>query len=329
MSREIFDTQKLLYEYLETRPEKTAKKIRGQVDKEELYAYERQINKPLVDMDAMEIADMLKAIMGGSSRKMNYSYRTYASLLSFFRGYFDWYIENFEVIKNPCNDKRIKGSNAEEILGESTEIFTKKHFSDVINKIRESQFEEYADYLEAIIRMFYEGFPESIDIVNLKKDDINHDKKTAVVRGREVQLSDRLYELLKRINSMEEIPAYRGSYKMISYRGSYMKFPTREKNKDQFSERPPANMGMNISRVINRDINSKLDININGRLLYLRGLYDFIVKKYGQDETNRLIMFGKNPGDAKKLMDVSEEYGIIEKNVTTLKMLLKQFIEKE
>ena len=65
MSRGKFDTRELLYEYLETRPESTAKKIRGQFDKQELYDYEKEINKPLVDMDAIEVAGMIKAIMVG------------------------------------------------------------------------------------------------------------------------------------------------------------------------------------------------------------------------------------------------------------------------
>lgn len=330
MSRGKFDTRELLYEYLETRPESTAKKIRGQFDKQELYDYEKEINKPLVDMDAIEVAGMIKAIMvGSSSPKKNFSYRTYTSLLSFFRDFFDWYIDNYEVIKNPCNDKRIKGSNAADLLGESDIIFTKEDLSDVITRISDyTSNGEYADYQEAIVRLFYEGFPESIDIVNLKEGDIDHKKKTAIVRGREIQLSDRLYELLKRINSMEEMPAYRGSYEMMSYRGSYFKFPTREKFKDIFDERNPEYWGMYISRVIGREVNSKLEKKINGRLLYLRGFYDFIVEKYGQEETDRLILSARVPEDTKKLMDAAEEYGVVEKNSTTMKEFLRQFVEK-
>jgi hypothetical protein len=54
------DTASLLDEYFTTRPETTAKKIRGQIDRPELYAYEKEIGKPLVDMEAQEIAEMIK-----------------------------------------------------------------------------------------------------------------------------------------------------------------------------------------------------------------------------------------------------------------------------
>ena len=174
--------------------------------------------------------------------------------------------------------------------------------------------------------MFYEGFPEAIDIVNLKEDDINHEKKTAIVKGREIQLSDRLYELLVKLNHMDEYPAHRGSYLLLSYRGSYFKFPTRAKFEKEFNDRPPEYWAGHISRLFNRDIKNKLDININARTLYLRGFYDYMVNKVGQEETDRLIMSIRNSDDSRKIMSLAEEYGVVEQNVTTLKKVLMPFV---
>ena len=101
-----------------------------------------------------------------------------------------------------------------------------------------------------------------------------------------------------------------------------------EKFNDIFDERNPEYSGMYISRVIGREVNSKLEKKINGRLLYLRGFYDFIVDKYGQEETDRLILSARVPEDTKKLMDAAEEYGVVEKNSTTMKEFLRQFVEK-
>ena len=328
MSMEKFNTHDLIDEYFKTRPETTVRKIRSQIDRQELYDYERKIDKPLVDMDAMEIAEMIKTFTNKSFSKKVYkvSFRTYDTILSFLRDFFNWYIDNYKVIKNPCNDKRIKGRNVLHMFADSTDVFTKDSMEEAIVQIRNSQIEEYADYQEAIIRMFYEGFPESIDIVNLKEGDVNKEKKTAIVRGREIQLSDRLYELLHKINMMETYPAYRGDYLMMSYRGSYFKYPTREKFKNEFNERPPEYWASYISRVFNRDIKIKLDININARTLSLRGFYDYVVENYGQEETDRMIMSVRSPEDAKKLMAAADQYGIQEQNVTTLKKLLMQFV---
>lgn len=322
------DTASLLDEYFTTRPETTAKKIRGQIDRPELYAYEKEIGKPLVDMESQEIAEMIKTFSNKSFSNKVYkmSYRTYDTLLSILRDFFNWYIDNYEVIKNPCNDKKIKGRNVVALFADDVKIFDKDAMEEAIERIRNDQIEEYADYQEAIIRMFYEGFPEAIDIVNLKEDDVNHKKKTAIVKGREIQLSDRLYELLVKINHMDEYPAHRGSYLLLSYRGSYFKFPTRAKFEKEFNDRPPEYWAGHISRLFNRDIKNKLDININARTLYLRGFYDFMVDTVGKEETDRLIMSIRNSDDSRKIMSLAEEYGVVEQNVTTLKKVLMPFV---
>ena len=322
------DTASLLDEYFTTRPETTAKKIRWQIDRPELYAYEKEIGKPLVDMESQEIAEMIKTFSNKSFSNKVYkmSYRTYDTLLSILRDFFNWYIDNYEVIKNPCNDKKIKGRNVVALFADDVKIFDKDAMEEAIERIRNDQIEEYADYQEAIIRMFYEGFPEAIDIVNLKEDDINHEKKTAIVKGREIQLSDRLYELLVKINHMDEYPAHRGSYLLLSYRGSYFKFPTRAKFEKEFNDRPPEYWAGHISRLFNRDIKNKLDININARTLYLRGFYDFMVDTVGKEETDRLIMSIRNSDDSRKIMSLAEEYGVVEQNVTTLKKVLMPFV---
>ena len=326
MSRE--DTAFLLDEYFKTKPATTVKKIRGQIDRPELYEYEKSIGKPLVDMEPQEIVDMIKSFKNRSYSNKVYrvSYRTYDTILSFYRDFFNWYIDNYEVIKNPCNDKKIRGNNVIDILDSSVKAFTKDDMEDVITKIRNNDIEEYADYREAIMRLFYEGFPQAIDIVNMKDEDINHEKKTVMVRGREIQLSDRLYELLKKIHSTEEFPAHRGNYIMSSYRGSYFKFPSREKYEDELDLRDPEYWAMYIGRMFNRDIKNKLNININARMLYLLGVYDFMVKSVGQEETNRLIMSVNNSEDTRKIMALAKEYGIVEQNVTTLKRMLMPFV---
>lgn len=322
------DTAFLLNEYFETRPKTTVKKIRGQIDRPELYSYEKAIGKSLVEMDSQEIAEMIKTFTNKTHVNKVYrmSYRTYDSLLSMIRDFFNWYIDNYEIIKNPCNDKKIKGRNVLSLFSDDVEIFDKNAMEKVIERIRNDQIEEYADYQETIIRLFYEGFPEAIDIVNLKEEDINHKKKTAKVRGREIQLSDRLYELLVKIHSMDEYPARRGNYLLLSYRGSYFKFPTRMKYENEFNERPPEYWAGHIGRVFNRDIKNRLDININARTLYLRGFYDFMVNSVGQEETDRLIMSIRNSDDSRKIMKLAEEYGVVEQNVTTLKKVLMPFV---
>lgn len=327
------DTKKLLDEYFATRPQSIVIKVRGQLDKPELYAYEKRIGKKLVEMDAIEIVEMLKTFgnKGLTTKTFKTTFRSYATLLSMLRDFFNWYIDNYEIIKNPCNDKRIKGKSATALLDdtEALSAFTTENVESIIESIRNNYTEENADYREAIVRMFYEGFPDAIDIANMKESDIDHDKKTVVVRGHEIQLSDRLYELLVKIHNMKELPAFRGVYVLLSCNDSYFKFPTREKFENEFKDRTPEYWAGHISRLFNRDIKNKMDLNINGRTLYLCGLYDYMVKRIGREETNQILRSVGKSEETKALMELAKEYNVTEKNSTLLKMSLLPFVKDE
>ena len=58
----------------------------------------------------------------------------------------------------------------------------------------------------------------------------------------------------------------------------------------------------------------------------MRGFYDYMVNKVGQEETDRLIMSIRNSDDSRKIMSLAEEYGVVEQNVTTLKKVLMPFV---
>ena len=325
-----FDTERLLNEYFATKPENLAKRTKSQVSRKELYEYERKLDKPLVEMNSEEIANMIFSFKNNSrsGNKYKMSLRIFDQALSILRGFFDWYIDNYKVIKNPCNDKKIKGINALNFADESSMTFTKESMEEAIAEIRSDKIDEYADYDEAIIRMFYEGFSQSLEIVNLKETDVNREKHTVTSRGREWKLSDRLFELLEKLNKMEEIPAYHGYYLFLSYRGSYFKFPTRETFREEFEERTPEYYGAYISRVFNKDIRSKLKNNINARMIYLRGFYDYIVSRIGEEETNKMILAFRDADANMRMEKFAREYNIIDQNTTSIKRALVPFVAK-
>lgn len=327
MSKGIFNTEELLCGYFETKPATTVRKIRSQIDRPELYEYERKLNKPLVHMDVLEIADMLLTFTNANykDRKYKMSYRTYDAVISNLRGFFEWYIDNVEVIKNPCNDKRIKGINKTEIIKDVNEVFTKEKMEELITNIRNDSLEENADYIEAIIRMYYEGFSESRDIVSMKCDDVNHDERSVFVRGRKIMLSDRLYSLLVKIHDMAEFPAYRGNYVMVSYNDSYFKFPTRERYKDE--DRDIEFYIGYISRVLIKELKTKRHLNINARTFYLLGFYNFIQEKAGKEHSKELITAYKNSEYADEIAQYAAAYNLAESNTTAIKGMLLPFVE--
>lgn len=83
------NTRELLDEYFTNeRPDLTAAKIRGQIDREELYTYEKKIGKQLVDMDSMEIFELIKSIIVKDGKIYTIPYRTYDIILVIIRDFF-------------------------------------------------------------------------------------------------------------------------------------------------------------------------------------------------------------------------------------------------
>ena len=234
-------TKEYLNRYLDTKPEKTRIKIRKMIDRDEVYRFEEKLGKTIFEMDVDEIIAMLQTFNRRSRGKTKISYRTMDAIISLFRGLFNWYIENVEVVKNPFNSKKLRGRSAEIFY---TEVKTEK----------------------------------------ISKEKI---EKTVTIRGKEHQLSDRLYGLLVKIHNMEYLPAYRGEYVMVSFDGSYFKFPTRASFVDV--ERESAYWQMYISRLFKNKINTCFDFDVNYRNVYLCGLYEKIAEKYGREKTNEMI----------------------------------------
>lgn len=324
--RSKFGTDELFNQYFATMSESRALKTRGQIDREEVYEYEEKLNKPLYEFDAMEIIDMMKTFNNKTYIKnFGMSLRSYDYIASNLRNFFNWYIDNVKVIKNPMTDKRIRGFAMSKLIkDDKDEIFTKETLDKLIENIHDSNLEQYAIYMECVLRMFYEGFPTSKDIVLLKKEDIDFENHTAQVQGRTIKLSDELFNAMVYVNESETFPANHGDYVMVSYDNSFFKFPTREKYTN--IERDSLYWARYLSRFISR-IKNEQNVNISGRMIYLLGFHDYIVSKIGKERTDELINATRNPAATKELMQYADEYGIRGENVTSIKKSLMQFVE--
>ena len=91
-------------------------------------------------------------------------------------------------------------------------------------------------------------------------------------------------------------------------------------------ERLPEYWAGYISRLVNRDIKNKLGIDINARTFYLLGFHDYMVRNVREDETYKLITSVRDTNSTKQIVKMASEYGIVEKNVTTLKKMLLPYV---
>lgn len=328
----LISTRELLDRYRESVAGTYVEKTIVQIDKPELFDYEKKINKELIDMGVDDLFGLffeLRNKRKGKEVKHMISHSSFDQISTLLRSIFEFYIDNVQPIKNPLNDKRMKGKEAAKRLAQGREIFRWKTVEEIIKNLHRDFDEDRADYIELILLLFYNGFAKAEDIVTLKADMINHHNKTVKLPERIVHLSDRCYELLIKFDELDAIAGWRGDYILASWQGSYFKFIVRPSQEAGLNDRPKTAMCDIINRCIANNVNDKYDTKINYHILYMLGFYEFIVGKHGDEKTNAMITSYRDSDDVAELMSLAEEYGLQVDNISHLKRYLRPFITND
>ncbi|MGN1456524.1 MAG: hypothetical protein ACI4XP_01070 [Acutalibacteraceae bacterium] len=301
---------------------------RSNIDKPELYAYEKKIGKELIDMNVDELFGLVNeyaiAKYGVDVPYMT-NHLSYDQLAVSFRRIFNFYSETVELIRNPWYDKRMKGTQAINELSKNKESFTFDNVRDIISKLHSSLEPDRADYVELLILLFYSGFKNAEEIVLLKENMIDHRNETVALPGRIVQLTDRCYNLLVRFHNQTEIQEH-AKYVLVPWQSGYFNFIVRPDSVLDINNRPLKSMCDIINRLFSTHINKPFKTKINYSMLYWLGFYDFLFKKYGT-ETDKILTSKGDEEDIAKLATGAREYGVKYSNITHLKIKLKPFIK--
>ena len=309
--------------------ENTAK-TRPNVDKPVLYEYEQEIGKELIDMDVDELITLIKR-MKQQRRDQMIPYMTthssYDNIISLFRGIFEWYIDNVDVIKNPFNDKKLKGKTAKLFLLEDMEPFTWDIVADVIRCLHRDKDEDNADYAELIMLLYYCGFPKAQDIVTMQEDMIDHRNQVVRLPGRTVRLNERCYTLLVKFHDMYEVRGWRGNMWLESWHNGYFKFIVRPSKAHEIDRRPLSAMCNMVNHTLARQVNDPYGHKINCHTLYYLGFYDYMCSRYGEEKVNEMILSDRNKDDVLAIMNAAREYGVDADNISHLKRNLYAYIK--
>ena len=134
-------TKELYNEYFAQVEPVRAQRNRAHVDRPEVYEYEQKIGKDLIDMYADELIQMVKTF--GNS-KVNVDglgmYGSYKQISTIFRDIWNYYIDHYEIIKNPWYNKMLRGMNAFEKLAEGADKLTFEKLQDSIQLL----YDDYA-----------------------------------------------------------------------------------------------------------------------------------------------------------------------------------------
>lgn len=324
----VIPTKVLFDKFFEGKDPETVRKTRAQVDRPEVYAYEAKIGRQLVDMNEDELFEMICSFHNKKSavrEGLKVGSGTFKKYVSNFRLIFQFYIDNFEVIKNPFHSAKFKGIQADALLADNKNRFTYKQLEEIIGKLHRIYDREHADYYELIIRLFYEGFAEAQEIANLKEEQINFRKMEVRLPGRTIKLSNRCFELLTAVHNMHIMEGVRGNFYMMTWHNGYFKFVVRPAESDEFQNKDLTYLGRKINTILFTKVSKEFRVDIGYRKLYLLGFYDTLVKKYGEERTREIITSVRVSEDINALATVMNEYGLVIENMTYLRRNLVQF----
>lgn len=322
-------TKELLDRYFESIEGTPGVNQRVMIDKPELYDYEQKIGKELIDMDVDDIFGLIDEITNKKNGKdipFMTSHFSFDHLTVLLRAIFNFYISTVETIKNPMYDKRMKGREAIKRLAKDKEALRFDYVQHIINRVHIDEDENRADYVELIMLLYYSGFESAEEIATFKGSTINHRKRTVAMPGRTVQLTDRCYELLQKFANMDTLGEWRKFY-LTPYKDGYFKFIVQENKLDDFDKRGMRRLSMSINGQLSKYVNQRYNTKINGSTLYWLGFYDSIVKKYGEEETNRMLLSFRDSDDVIRLMNCARDYGVKVENISHLKRFLRPYIK--
>lgn len=334
MNMAVITTKQLMEEYFaeQERQGKDVRRNQSQLDRPEVYAYEQKIGKQLVEFDADEILDMISTFQ---NKKNKFAYaeegpkmsaNSYKRYISGYKQIFLFYVKHHELVRSPYDDPKLKGINIHIHRAESRDRLTWEKVEGILNRLSTKYEYERACYFELIIRLFYDGFANAQEIINMKEADINTRRREVTVPGRIVRLSERTYQLLLENHKSTQMDVYRTKMDMMSWHGSYMKFFVHNGRVSDFSAIDALSVARKITVPISSTIPKDFGISLSFRRLYLLGFYDYLVRNTSEERAKEMILAKSSPAAQEEFMALVDAYPVITDNVFVLKQSLVEFI---
>lgn len=330
----VITTEQLMKEYFaeQERQGKDVRRNQSQLDRPEVYAYEQKIGKQLVEFDADEILEMISTFQ---NKKNKFAYaeegpkmsaNSYKRYISGYKQIFLFYVKHHELVRSPYDDPKLKGINIHIHRAESRDRLTWEKVEGILNRLSTKYEYERACYFELIIRLFYDGFANAQEVINMKEADINTRRREVTVPGRIVRLSERTYQLLLENHKATQMDVHRTKMDMMSWHGSYMKFFVHNGRVSDFSAIDAISVARKITVPISSTIPKDFGISLSFRRLYLLGFYDYLVRNTSEERAKEMILAKSSPAAQEEFMALVDAYPVITDNVFVLKQSLVEFI---
>lgn len=322
----IISTEKLLDEYFSQ--QEYGGRIRGMIDRPELYQYEIEIGKQLVEMNTDELFELILRFNSRRS-KQNFAlrYTTYSTIATHMRNIFDYYTEHYEPIVNPWRKKEMKMANVIERLSSINAKVSWQQFEDVFPKFYKDYTQENAEYLECLVRLYYEGFKNADEVVMLAEDMINFRTKEIRLNGRIVHLSDKTFGLLVKIHNTTSLYGNKNvAYQLEPLGKSYFRFICRPVNATKYRNEDGITLkdvSTRLNSKLSKEVRTAYGVDATSRVLYYLGIFDKFVDRYGMEKVKEMVYSNNNKEYNDILFAFAAENGL---NINNVMYLKKQFM---
>ena len=230
-------TKQIVQEYIEQKfsnAKTDANRFRSYYDRDEIYEYEKKTGKTIFRMSKNEIYDMIFTL---DKRKGSITSRFFLDMSRFIQELFNYYTENYELITIPLTKTDVSLANIKfEYYNRNIPYVIKEDVEKIVSGLAEEDTAK-SRWTECVVRLFYEGISNTKEIVYLKNEDVDLDKKILRVENRKIHISDRTCELLKEMSTSSVGDIDRGNkgvlqFKRASWNGGFFKFFVKEGETD-------------------------------------------------------------------------------------------------
>ena len=330
----VISTKQLMEEYF-AEQEKLGRDVRrrkSQLERPELYAYEKTIGKQLVEFDADDILGMIATF---ENKKKKYAYaetgpkvsaNSYKAYISGYKQIFLFYVRNHELVRSPYDDPKLKGINIHIHRAESRDRLTWAKVEGILNRLSTKYEYERAVFCELTIRLFYEGFSHPNEIINMKESDINFHRREVTVPGRIIKLSERTFQLLLENHRATKMEVHRTTMSMVSWHGSYIKFYVHTGRVTNIDKSDIRAIAAKITTRISSTIPKDFGISLSFRRLYLLGFYDYLVRNTSEERVREMILSSGDHSANEEFMKLAYAYPISADNIFLIKQDLVEFL---
>ena len=288
---DITTTRELLDAFYEQKQDTIMETVKTAIDKPYLFAYEEKIGTQLVDMNEDQLLELMDVVLHhkqSGNEDQFLTMRSYDQVRNALYRLFDMYIETHPR-NNPFDNPKLKRENVRKYLAANKQVFTINNVREIIQNMIFDYGSEQAGYLEMLLLLFYSGFQNYQEVLQIETHNIQWERKSIQIKGRTVQLTDRCFELFRKYYYSEYV---KGKYKLLyitRWKSCAFPFMVQASLRDKMVDYNEKEAQTLLAQQYSYYILKPYRVKVTYTTMYYLGVYDRLVQQYGLQTANDII----------------------------------------